>query len=65
LALLGGGLAFKCHKPKCLRIFLTGDSIAQNVVVSGSALGSILPDIRNLSIAYTYICNILKLVQRL
>ena len=31
---LGGGLAFKSHKPKCLRIFLTGDSIAQDVVVS-------------------------------
>ncbi len=51
---LGGGLAFKSDKPKCLRIFLTGGSIAQNVVVSDSTFGSILPGIRNLAIACIY-----------
>ena len=30
---------------------MTGDSIAQNVVVSDSTFGSILPKIRNLAIA--------------
>jgi len=48
---LGGGLALKSHKPKCFRIFLKRDSMAQNVVVSGSAFGSILSEIRNLAIA--------------
>ena len=48
---LGGGLGLISHSPKCLRIFLTEDSIAQNFVVSASALGAILPKIRNLAIA--------------
>ena len=34
-----------------LQVIKSGDSIAQDVVVSGSAFGSILPEIRNLAIA--------------
>jgi len=34
-----------------LQVIKSGDSIAQDVVVSGSAFGSILPKIRKLSIA--------------
>ena len=47
----GGGLGFDTHNPGGLRIFLTGDSIAQNVVVSERTFGSILPEISNLTIA--------------
>ena len=34
-----------------LQVIKTGDSIVQDVVVSGSAFGSILREIRNLAIA--------------
>ena len=33
------------------QVIKSGDSIAQNVVVSDSTFGSILPEIRNLAIA--------------
>ena len=51
---LGDGLALKSHKPKGLRIFFKRDLIAQDVVVSGSAPGSIIPAICNLAIACIY-----------
>jgi len=38
-----------------LQVIKSGDSIAQDVVVSGSAFGSILSEIRNLAIACTAI----------
>ena len=56
----GGGLGFDTHNPNCLRIFLTGDSIAQNVVVSDSTFGSILPEIRNIALARARIFYIRK-----
>ena len=43
-----------------LQVIKSGDSIAQNFVVSASALGAILPEIRNLAIAC--ICYVYELL---
>ena len=45
-------LAVLCERSVNLQVIKSGDSIAQDVVVSGSAFGSTLPEIRNLAIAY-------------
>ena len=44
-------LAVLCERSVNLQVIKSGNSIAQDVVVSVSALGSILPKIRNLAIA--------------
>jgi len=44
-------LAVLCERSVNFQVIKSGDSIAQNIVVSGGAFGSILPGILNLAIA--------------